>query len=422
MLKKSILLLFLLSLSLQGYAQEQYIEDVKVQGNKRLKSSFVRLISDAKQGQVLDSTVLDHDIIRLKRLPAVSHAYYQVFYSNETNSYNVFYNIEENFTINPQLNVYTTNDDEFAYRVGLYEFNTLGRNIAFGGFYQRDTFDSFGFNLRAPFVFNNKIGLALNFQSLTTQEPVFLEEGTADYKYNNTSFEILGLYSFNFKHRIETGVTIFNEDYEYLFGATSDLVPQALSVDKLLFKGVYEYDNLDYYYQYTSGFKSTFNIQYVIASNETLPDFLIWWNDFQYFLRVGEKGNWASRLRGGLATNADSPFAPFSVDNNLNVRGVGNTIDRGTGVIVLNTEYRYTLVDKTWFAIQSNAFVDAGSWRNPGGDFGDFGDDQNIRIYPGVGFRFIHKKIFNATFRVDYGYGITQGATSGLVFGIGQYF
>ena len=160
----------------------------------------------------------------------------------------------------------------------------------------------------------------------------------------------------------------------------------------------------------------------MIASNETLPDFLIWWNDFQYFLKVGQKGNWANRLRLGLATNDDSPFAPFSVDNNLNVRGVGNTIDRGTGVIVLNTEYRYTFLDKPWFAIQGNAFIDAGSWRNPGGDLGDFGDDQNLRVYPGIGMRFIHKKIFNATFRVDYGYGITPSATSGLVFGIGQYF
>ena len=421
MYKKALLFFFLIALFTKGYGQESYIVDVKVQGNKRLKSSFVRLISDAKTGRKLDSTVLDQDIIRLKRLPAVSHAYYQVFYSHD-NHYNVFYNIEENFTINPQLNVYTTNDDEFAYRAGLYEFNTLGRNIAFGGFYQRDIFDSFGINLRAPFVFNNKIGIALNFQSLTTQEPVFLEEGTAEYKYNNTSFEVLGLYAFNFRHRIESGVTFFTEDYEYLFGATSEAVPQELVVDKLLFKGVYEFDNLDYYYQYTGGFKSTFNIQYVIASNETLPDFLIWWNDFQYFMRVGDKGNWANRLRVGLATNADSPFAPFSVDNNLNVRGVGNTIDRGTGVIVLNTEYRYTFVDKSWFVVQGNAFVDAGSWRNPGGDLSDFGDDQNLRVYPGIGMRFIHKKIFNATFRVDYGYGITPSATSGFVFGIGQYF
>jgi hypothetical protein len=36
--------------------------------------------------------------------------------------------------------------------------------------------------------------------------------------------------------------------------------------------------------------------------------------------------------------------------------------------------------------------------------------------------RFIHKKIFNAIFRIDYGFGLTQGSSRGIVFGIGQYF
>jgi outer membrane protein assembly factor BamA len=421
MLKNGVIFLFLI-FTLLGYAQEHRVSNLNVQGNKKLKTSFIKLISDLKPDEALDSVVMDRDIIRLKRLPAVAHAYYQVFPSHIEGYYNVFYNIEENFTINPQLNVYTTNDDEFAYRAGIYEFNTLGRNIAFGGFYQRDIFDSFGINVRAPFLFDNKIGLAINFQDLTTQEPVFLDTGTADYKYNNTSFEILGLYSFNFKHRIEAGITLFNEDYQFLAGATDPGIPQDFNVNKQLLKFVYEYNSLDFYYQYVDGFKSSFNLQQVTADDDTLPDFVIFWNDVQYFLRVGEKGNWANRLRFGLATNTDSPFAPFSVDNNLNVRGVGNTIDRGTGVIVLNTEYRYTFLDKDWFVFQGNAFVDAGTWRNPGGDFGDFGNDQNMRVYPGLGLRFIHKKIFNATFRVDYGVGITPNSTQGFVFGFGQYF
>ena len=230
------------------------------------------------------------------------------------------------------------------------------------------------------------------------------------------------IYQLDFNNRFEAGINYFTEDYEYLFGATNPSVPQELRVKKLLYKLIYEFNNINYYYQYLEGFQSVFNFQYVTSTNETLPEFVIGWNDFSYFLRVGKKGNWANRLRLGLATNNDSPFAPFSVDNNLNVRGVGNTIDRGTGVIVLNTEYRHTFIDKDWFAMQGNVFVDGGSWRNPGGDFGDFGDSQNIRIYPGIGLRFIHKKIFNATFRIDYGYGITPDATNGFVFGIGQYF
>ena len=420
MLKKFLILLSLIFSTLV-FAQKDVILDLKVQGNKKLKSSFVKKIAKAKTGVVLDSTLLDEDIKRLKRLPSVSHAYYQVFLSSD-NMYNVFYNIEENFTIIPSVNIYTTNDDEFAYRLGLYEFNLLGHNIAFGGFYQKDIYSSYGINFRAPFLFSRNFGLAINHQDLKTQEPVFFNNTTADYKYRNKSYEVLGLYQINFKHRLEAGISYFLEEYEYKQGVTDPSVPQGLSIKKLLYKAIYEYNNLDYFYQYVSGFKSMLNFQYVTSTSDDLPEFAIAWNDFHYYTRIGNKGNWASRLRLGLSSNDETPFAPFSVDNNLNIRGVGNTIDRGTGAVVLNTEYRHTVYEKDWFALQANAFVDAGSWRNPGGDFGDFGESQNIRIYPGLGLRFIHKSIFNAIFRIDYGFGVTNGYTQGLVFGIGQYF
>jgi len=357
----------------------------------------------------------------LKRLPSISHAYYQVF-SAEDGNYNVFYQIEENFTLIPYANLFSSSNDDFAFRIGLQEYNLLGRNITLGGFYQFDVFNSYGVNVRAPYLFTNRLGLAITYQDFTTLEPVFFDDTTADYRYNNEGFEALGLYEFNFQNRIELGFSLFTEDYQYLEGATNPNVPQALRVDKHLIKLIYNYDNIEYFYQYLSGFKSALNFQYVGSSDIALPEFLIGFNDFTYFKRIGERGNWASRLRLGLASNVDSPFAPFTVDNNLNIRGVGNTIDRGTGSIVLNTEYRHTLIDENWFVLQSNIFVDGGSWRNPGGDFGDFADSQNIRIYPGVGLRFMHKKIFNAIFRIDYGYGITKNASRGFVFGIGQYF
>jgi hypothetical protein len=149
---------------------------------------------------------------------------------------------------------------------------------------------------------------------------------------------------------------------------------------------------------------------------------VIGWNDFHLYKRLGKSGNWASRLRLGLSSNNDTPFAPFSVDNNINIRGVGNTIDRGTGSIVLNTEYRHTLYEKNWFVMQGNVFLDSGTWRNPGGDLSDFTNADNVKVYSGLGLRFIHKKIFNAIFRIDYGFGISKNGTQGLVFGIGQYF
>ncbi|MBL4663595.1 MAG: outer membrane protein assembly factor [Flavobacteriaceae bacterium] len=415
------LLAYIAILFFCGSSFAQHITEVSIQDNKKTKTGFLRKITNVKEGEKLDSTVLEQDIVRIKRLPGIAHAYYQVNQKDDGN-FQVVYGVEENFTIIPSANVFTTNDDEFAYRLGLFEFNVLGQGIVFGGSFQRDIYNSYGINFRAPYLFSKKFGIALNHNNLTTLEPVFFDNTTADYKYNNTSYEVLGLYEFNFNHRIELGVNFFTEDYEYISGATNPNVPQELLVDKMLYKLYYEYNNVESYYQYRDGFKSSFNFQYVISTDESLPEFLIGFNDFVYYDRIGEKGNWASRLRLGIASNNDSPFAPFAVDNNLNVRGVGNAIDRGTAAIVLNTEYRHTLYEKNWFVLQGNVFVDGGSWRNPGGDFSDFVDSKNLRIYPGVGVRFIHKRIFNTVFRIDYGYGITKDATNGFVFGIGQYF
>ena len=402
-------------------AQQAKVTKIEIKGAKRTKAAFVEKLVGMKEGMLLDSLQMEHDVTRLKRLPSISHAYYEVFLFDSQN-YEVHYTIEENFTLIPFANLFSSSNDDFAFRVGLQEFNFLGRNITVGGFYQLDVYNSYGFSIRAPYLFSNKLGLAFNYNNFITQEPVFFEEDTADYRYSNTGFELLGLYEFNFKNRMELGFSLFTEDYNYLEGATRPDVPLALNVDKHLFKLIYDFDNVDYFYQYLEGFRSTLNFQYVGSSDTALPEFLIGFNDFVYYKRIGNQGNWANRIRLGLATNVDSPFAPFTVDNNLNIRGVGNTIDRGTGAIVFNTEYRHTLVDKNWFVLQSNLFVDGGSWRNPGGDFGDFLDSDNLRIYPGVGLRFMHKRIFNAIFRIDFGYGITKNSASGIVFGIGQYF
>jgi len=179
---------------------------------------------------------------------------------------------------------------------------------------------------------------------------------------------------------------------------------------------------LDYYYQYINGFKSQLFVQMVTTENAFQEDFFVAWNDLFYFKRISEKGNWANRLCVGLATNTKSPFAPFALDNNVNLRGVGILVDRGTGSIVYNTEYRHSIIEKGAFVIQSNVFIDAGTWRKPGGSLSDFTKKSNMKLFSGVGLRIINKKVFNAVFRIDYGVELTDGKSKGLVFGVGQYF
>ncbi|WP_431166714.1 outer membrane protein assembly factor [Tenacibaculum halocynthiae] len=420
-MKKLYTVLIVLLFSFSTFSQEKIVVDIKVKGIKKTKKETVLKLLDTKKGNLLDSLQIEKDIIRLKRLPAVSHAYFQVFHSHE-NYYNVFIHIEENFTIIPEVNFWTTTNKRLAYKLGLYDYNFLGRNITIGGFYQQNGFDSYGINFKAPTLFSKHFGLAINHQNWSSEEPLYFDDKSANYKYQNISYEILALCQIDFKNNIQFGINFFKEKYNYLSGHTASNVPQKLNINKKLLKLVYTYDDLDYYYHYIDGFKSQFYGQYVTSKNAYQDDFLVAWNDLFYFKRIGEKGNWANRLRVGLSSNLKSPFAPFALDNNVNLRGVGILVDRGTGSIVWNTEYRYTLFEKKWFVLQGNAFTDFGSWREPGGGLSDFYQSENIRVYSGIGLRFINKKIFNAVFRIDYGFGLTKNASKGIVFGIGQYF
>ncbi|MEO0573682.1 MAG: POTRA domain-containing protein, partial [Bacteroidota bacterium] len=141
-------------------AQDKKVAELKIQGNKRTRTALVEKLCELQQGNVLDSTIIEKDMARLIRLPSVSHAYFHVFETEVSNDYVVVYGIEENFTLIPFANIFTSNDDEFAFRIGLQEFNFLGQNTTLGAFYQYDVFGSFGLNVRAPYLFSKKLGLA----------------------------------------------------------------------------------------------------------------------------------------------------------------------------------------------------------------------------------------------------------------------
>jgi hypothetical protein len=421
---KNFLFVFILGISFPLFSQENKVYEVEIKGAKKTKISFINNLIKTKKENLLDSLTLDHDIVLLKRLAAISHAYYQVFELHK-GFYNVFIYVEEHKTIIPSINFWTSINQQFSYNLGLYDYNFLGRNITFGALYQNNGFDSYGASFIAPNLFSRKWGISFNFKNWKSEGPLYFDIRSANYLYNNISYEVLGLYQYNINHQFNFGISFFSEKYQYLSGDLDATIPTKLDLNKKLIKLVYTFDKLDYYYHYIEGFKSVLYAQYVTTTSAFKDDFFIAWNDFFYFDRISEKGNWANRLRVGLSSNKKTPFAPFALDNNINLRGVGIFVDRGTGSLVLNSEYRHTVYDKNWLAIQSNFFVDAGSWRNPGGSLNDFTQKENTRIYSGIGLRFISKKVYNTTFRIDYGFKVFDGtnqSNGGLVFGIGQYF
>jgi len=256
-----------------------------------------------------------------------------------------------------------------------------------------------------------------------SREPIFFNNQVTNYKRAIPSAEVYVLYEKDFHNKFELGLRYSQEDYEYLDGTVIDELPQQLDANKWTVLSEYELNHLVIDYQYVSGYRNLFVGQYVFGGTGLLNDALIVRNDTEYFKKIGKRGNLASRLRLGFASFNDTPFTPFVVDNQFNIRGAGNVVGRQTAELILNTEYRHTLIEKDWFVLQSNTFIDAGAKRLPENSISSIFDEDSTNVYGGVGIRFIHKRIFNAVIRLDYGVRLvgTQNS-SGIVFGIGQYF
>ncbi|GGI56664.1 POTRA domain-containing protein [Winogradskyella haliclonae] len=423
-MKKTITLILITLVSI-SFIDAQTIKEVKIEGNKRTRTNFLKRLAFVKEGSQLDTVRIASDERRFRLLPSVASSSSKLEKIDDEN-YRLTYTVVENFAIIPGLNVSQDVNEDLAYRVSLFDFNFLGQNQIIGGFYSRNVFDSYGFFWEAPNLITRKWGVGVNYQRNVLQEPIFLDNNDeVNYKFDSRAFEFRVFYEHNFKNRFELGLNFANIDYNFLDGNRPQNIPEELGVDRVSVVGEYEYNNITNEFQYVDGFRSIFTYSFTLDSNgnnDLLRNFFIGRNDFEYFKRIGEKGNWANRLRLAYATNDTTPFAPFALDNQLNIRGVGNVVDRGTASIVLNTEYRHTFYEKGWFALQGNAFIDAGTWQDPGGNLGDLIEGESASLFTGLGLRFIHKRIFNAVFRIDYGISLGDKANNGIVFGIGQYF
>lgn len=413
--------IILISILISGFlkAQDIVIESLEFQDNSKTKTSFLKNLIKVTEGEVLDSVRLDNDIEQLKRLPSIAHAYYQVEFISAT-KVRVKYGVQESFTLLPEVNIWS-NAGRTWFKTGVHEYNAFGQNMAIGGFYQNNSKHSFGLNFRAPYLFTNKLGLSANYLHWVSDEPLYFNDEVATYEYQNKAFELVGLIEPTFNHKFEIGGSIFNEKYTYLLGANESTdKPLYLDIDKYLAKIFYQWYKIKQHYQYQDGFSNDLNLQAVFSRKDN--GFYIIRNDFKFFHRIGRKGNLGVRTRFGVGSNSFSPFSPFVIDNHENVRGVGDRINRGTGNLTLNVEYRHTLIDKDWLIVQGIGFTDHSTLRLPGQSMKQLFQLNQMYSTAGIGTRFTLKKVYGAILRIDYGFGIQERAGNGLVVGLGQYF
>ena len=196
-------------------------------------------------------------------------------------------------------------------------------------------------------------------QQEETLEPIRVADGNANFPYRIQSIDLSLGKELNLKHKIVIGGGIIGERYLLDEGENFVTIPEVFSTTKTVGKLGHTYDYIQPHYYLLSGWRSQTYATHVwgksITQNNT---FYTLENETSYFKRIQSLGNLAFRLQMGVARNINSPFPPFAIYNNRYVRGVGNLVQRGNAYWSLNTEYRYNLFEKGWFAVKGNSFID----------------------------------------------------------------
>lgn len=417
------ILILLVWIPLTSFAGNRKILAIEFEGLKKTKTSFIERYLTIEVGQEADSAILEENRQRLVNLEMFSDVQYSLDVRDKGLS--LTFHFTELFTLLPILSFGGLEGGNFWLQAGFNEANLGGRGQKLTAFYQYYDRHSLVVATQFPRINGSKWDLNLNFVKWSTLEPLYFSEGTTLYNYDNFTYGATTSYHFNYQRRLEFGGAYFTENYNKAAEQNSEVTagPESAFRRKLLAKVIHYYDKINYSKGFLlDGFSHTTVSEFVHSFEETDNAFFIVFHDFRLFKVYNKKHNFAMRARIGLSTNEESPFAPFVLDSYLNIRGVGNRVDRGTGVVVVNTEYRRLFCDLPAFAIQGVAFADTGTWRTPGGELSDFMRSRNMELFAGLGVRFIYKKALNTTLRFDYGIDLQDTQISGFVVGVGQYF
>ena len=419
------LCLFLILSFNRSQAQELQVMPVvglQFNGLKKTKASHLNNYLRTKDL----STINADDIAQYAKKLRMLNSILDVSYSIDTIKAGqvLQFDIEEAATLFPIIN-FGGIKENLWFQLGITDINWLGRGIQLTAFYQNtDNRSNYNIFYRVPYISGSKWGFSLNATRFASVEPLYFDEEPVFYRYTNNSYAASLLYEFQIGHSLELGFNYFIEQYEkdeeQLLQQTPG--PDNARLPKWLGKIGHRLSDVEYSFYHRDGFDNTLLLQSVYNTTDG-SWFFIMLDNFVYHKTYSPKSELGLRLRLGLSSNDNTPFAPFVLDSNLNIRGSGNRIDRGTAQLVLNLEYRYSIWDKQQLplAVQAVVFSDIGTWRNPGGRLGDLWRRENFRHFAGLGFRLIYKKAYNAIFRVDYGVDIYNIEERGFVVGIGQF-
>jgi outer membrane protein assembly factor BamA len=413
--------IFLLILPLAGFSQAR-IQSFQFRGIEKHDSSYLARFMELEPGETFDLAQINNDAQQLINLPSISDVKVQIDTIN-SEFINVVFELDESLTLFPIIG-FGGIQGNFWFQLGFNELNLAGRGMQLSAFYRlNDNRHNFNLFYRVPFIRGSRWGASISALRFASIEPLYFDDIVVPYRYTNYSISPSVTYQLGLRHELELGFSAFQENYRKNIDEQlgSSPGPDSLSIPKGLLKFNYRNNKLNYHFHQVWGWDVFASVQSVYNPKDDVF-FHILISELRYFQRFGKRGNLGLRWRAGISTNEESPFAPFVLDSHVNIRGSGNRVDRGTAVLLWNTEYRHDIYNRKDFATQLVAFSDLGTWRSPGGNLGELAEVESLRHFVGGGVRVLYKRAFDAVIRVDYGVDIFDSQQRGFVIGFGQYF
>ncbi len=389
---------------------------VEFSGNRKCKDDHLLQILRIDTSDTHDDIV--SKVQRIRNLPAVVNAEVDSIGKNY-----IRIKVEEGITTIPLVAFGGIEDNQW-FLAGLKELSLFGRSIEGTAFYRNNQGEHNGyFSLRVPYVKGTRWGYSFEAQRYASLEPLQFGELSSTYRYLNYTVGGTIIKEFKYRHFLEAGASFLYEDYEQRDDIFIQGAPASAKIRKVLYKLTHSIDRVNRHAINFGGWSINQHFQVIDDIDSGYDAFLIYWADILYFRRLQAMGgNLAARVRLGVSSNNETPFAPFVLDSQVTIRGVGNRVDRGTAVAVLNLEYRQQFFAKGNFAGQIVGFSDLGNWRTPGGDFDQLTMNENLVHFVGLGTRLIWTRSNQAVLRIDYGVNTMDDQQRGIVLGLGHYF
>ncbi|MDX2362242.1 MAG: hypothetical protein QNK23_15655 [Crocinitomicaceae bacterium] len=391
---------------------------MKFEGLTRTKESYLRSLITCKEGLEVDSIILQKDVDFLKNL----NLFFDVNgYIKETEfGANVVFEIHEATYLYPVIWM-SGFKDQLKVILGVNHINFLGRAQEIGFTYQYYDRHSFYLFWKANRHSNKFTGHEFALEKYSTIEPLYFEDTVSYFDFDNYSVLLGGHYWITPYLKAGLGGKYMYENYAQRDEAFP-LAGDSFKFNKYQIHTGFTFNNVRTTYERQQGINAAVYGEYIHTENYPMASFLKFISKITYYREFYKRGNIALRGQFGVSTNNDSPFAPFVLDGILNVRGIGNRVERGTAELILNAEYRCTFLRHKWFSFQSVLFADYGALREPGKKFDTFFDNGETNLFLGGGLRFNLNVWYKTSLRVDYSFNPTNTSLHGVTFGIGQFF